>query len=164
MSWAIPAIALAVCMGVVPTARSQQLEPRAYANSPTGMIFTLAGYGYSGGDVVLEASAPLEDGELTSNSLVLAFARSLRFWGDGGKTWKRWTYELVTGATFYTDNDEFLVTSTRAQDRYSPRKGTSFAVLVGARGPRSTAHTTPGAPRLWTERSTTTGNRIRDSV
>lgn len=211
MSWAIPAIALAVCVSVVPAARSQQLEPRAYANSPTGMTFALAGYGYSDGDVVLEGSAPLEDGKITSNSLVLAFARSLSLFGDGGKidvvvpyawtlgtatfagepqrrdvdgfgdptarltwnfvgapaltlpeyrhyqpdwivgasfnvgmplgqydadkllniglnrwsfkpelgvskTWERWTYELVTGVTFYTDNDEFLVDSTREQD------------------------------------------------
>jgi hypothetical protein len=32
------------------------------------------------------------------------------------KTWRRWTFELAAGATFYTDNDEFLGTSTREQE------------------------------------------------
>jgi hypothetical protein len=32
------------------------------------------------------------------------------------KPWRRWTFELATAATFYTDNNEFLGSSTRAQE------------------------------------------------
>lgn len=32
------------------------------------------------------------------------------------KPWRRWLFELAAGATFYTDNEEFLVASTREQD------------------------------------------------
>jgi len=32
------------------------------------------------------------------------------------KPWRRWTFELAAGATFYTDNDEFLGNSTREQE------------------------------------------------
>ena len=32
------------------------------------------------------------------------------------KAWRRWTFELAGGATFYTDNDEFFGNSTREQE------------------------------------------------
>jgi len=32
------------------------------------------------------------------------------------KPWRRWTFELAAGATFYTDNDEFLGALTREQE------------------------------------------------
>lgn len=183
--------------------RSQELEPRAYSNIPIGMNFALVGYGYTEGNVLVDASIPLEDAEITAHSLVVAYARSLNLLGDSGKIdviipygwasgsatfagqphdrevngfadpalrltwnfigapaltlqefrdhesdwivgasfrvgmplgqyeddkllnlglnrwsfkpelgvskpWRRWTFELASGATFYTDNDDFL--------------------------------------------------------
>jgi len=32
------------------------------------------------------------------------------------KPWRRWTFELAAGATFYTDNEEFLGSLTREQE------------------------------------------------
>jgi len=67
------------------SALAQQLEPRAYVNTPTGLNFVILGYGYSQGAVVTDASVPLEDAELRVHGIVLAYARSLDLWGRSGK-------------------------------------------------------------------------------
>jgi hypothetical protein len=36
------------------TARAQDLEPRAYSNSPIGLNFVIAGYGYASGTVLTD--------------------------------------------------------------------------------------------------------------
>jgi hypothetical protein len=64
---------------------AQDLEPRAYANTPVGMNFLLAGYTYTQGDVSFESSLPIEDADLTIHSTFLAYARSLDVLGRAGK-------------------------------------------------------------------------------
>jgi hypothetical protein len=49
------------------------------------MDFFLSGYGFSDGDVLLEASSPIEGAEITAHNLVLAYARSLKLGSDAGK-------------------------------------------------------------------------------
>jgi len=56
--------------------RSQQLEPRAYAPNPVGVNFAGLIYGRSEGDVVFNASLPLEDVEATVSSATLAYGRT----------------------------------------------------------------------------------------
>ncbi len=41
--------------------RAQDLEPRAYSNSPTGLNFVIAGYGYAEGSVLTDPSLPLDN-------------------------------------------------------------------------------------------------------
>jgi hypothetical protein len=53
--------ALLVCAA---SARAQNLEPRAYANTPIGMSFAIAGYAYSNGDVATDASLPLANAKV----------------------------------------------------------------------------------------------------
>ena len=67
------------------TAEAQDLEPRAYSNTPVGMNFLILGYGYTQGDVAFDASSPIKDAELTVNGAVLAYARSLDVWDRNGK-------------------------------------------------------------------------------
>ena len=67
------------------TAEAQDLEPRAYSNTPVGMNFLILGYGYTQGDVAFDTSSPIKDAELTVNGAVLAYARSLDVWGRNGK-------------------------------------------------------------------------------
>src|SRR6187455_2366410 len=40
---------------------AQDLEPRAYSNSPTGLNFVIVGYGYAEGSVLTDPSLPLEN-------------------------------------------------------------------------------------------------------
>lgn len=74
-------------VAVVPTrgADGQELEPRSYVNTPVGLNFVLAGYGYTKGSVVFSGSAPIKDAEVHTHSGVLAYVRSLDVWGRSGK-------------------------------------------------------------------------------
>ena len=47
-------LAAAFLAATVSAARAQDLEPRAYANTPVGLNFVIAGYGYSEGGVVTD--------------------------------------------------------------------------------------------------------------
>jgi hypothetical protein len=71
--------------GLAAAAEAQDLEPRAYANTPVGLNFVLAGYSYTQGDVALDASVPIKDAELTVHNAFLAYARSLDVFGRAGK-------------------------------------------------------------------------------
>lgn len=209
--WAWTAFTMCALAALNSPAHAQDLEPRAYANTPTGLNFLLAGYWYSRGSVVTDPSIPLKNAEVEAHGAVLAYARALDVWGLSGKfdvvlpyawtrgtaefkgqprerevsgpgdprvrfsvnfygaaalsleqfqgykqdliigaslqvsvplgqydsdkllnigtnrwsmkpelgiskAWGRWTFELIPGVTFYTDNDDFLGGKTRKQD------------------------------------------------
>jgi hypothetical protein len=80
--WLISALAL-VTVGV--EAHAQDLEPRAYANTPVGLNFLIGGYVYSKGTVGTDPSVPLTDTEVKLNSAVAAYVRTLDLWGRSGK-------------------------------------------------------------------------------
>ena len=64
---------------------AQALEPRSYANTPVGINFLLLGYGYTEGDVGVDASIPIKDVKVNVHTGLLAYARSLDVWGLSGK-------------------------------------------------------------------------------
>lgn len=66
-------------------AHGQDLEPRAFANTPVGLNFLIGGYAYSSGTVGTDPSVPITDTEVTLNSAVLAYVRTLDLWGKSGK-------------------------------------------------------------------------------
>lgn len=70
---------------MAPSAAAQDLEPRTYSNTPVGLNFLVAGYGYATGDVLVDASAPLERASVQSHAAVLAYVRALDVWGSSGK-------------------------------------------------------------------------------
>jgi hypothetical protein len=45
---------------------AQDLEPRAYGNTPVGLNFLIAGYSYSEGGLSTNPALPLEDADLRS--------------------------------------------------------------------------------------------------
>ncbi|MCU0598204.1 MAG: hypothetical protein MUE70_02970 [Desulfobacterales bacterium] len=69
----------------VVTAHAGEIEPRAYVNTPVGINFLLAGYAYSDGGLSTSGSLPIEDAELTMNTCITAYARTLDVWGKSGK-------------------------------------------------------------------------------
>jgi len=79
--------ALVAATIVVPgrSVHGQALEPRSYANTPVGINFLLLGYGYTEGDVALDASIPIKDVKVHVHAGLLAYARSLDVWGLSGK-------------------------------------------------------------------------------
>ena len=66
-------------------ARAQDLEPRAYGNTPVGLNFLIAGYAYSQGGLSTDPALPIQDAQLQIHSAILAYARSLDVWGRAGK-------------------------------------------------------------------------------
>ena len=67
------------------TAYAQELEPRAFANTPVGLNFLIGAYAYSKGTVGTDPSVPLTDTEVKLNSAVVAYVRTLDLWGRSGK-------------------------------------------------------------------------------
>ena len=66
-------------------ALSQELEPRAYTNLPTGLNFLAVGYAKSQGGLSTDPSLPVEEAHLKVNTALLAYVRSLDLWGRSGK-------------------------------------------------------------------------------
>jgi hypothetical protein len=75
---------LALLFGAA-SASAQQLEPRSYTNTPVGLNFLLAGYGYTEGNLSLDPSVPIDDAQLRTNSAVLGYSHSLGISGLSGK-------------------------------------------------------------------------------
>lgn len=80
----VAALSAVAALGA-PGACAQELEPRAYSNTPTGLNFLLAGYGYTEGNLSFDPSVPIEDADLRTNSAVVAWARSLGVRGRSAK-------------------------------------------------------------------------------
>jgi hypothetical protein len=83
IKWLRPAIFM-ILIAAMP-AHAGDIEPRAYVNTPVGINFLLAGYVYSDGGLSTTGSSPLKDAEVTMNTALLAYARSLDVWGKSGK-------------------------------------------------------------------------------
>jgi hypothetical protein len=66
-------------------AEAGEIEPRAYVNTPVGVNFLLGGYVYTDGGLATSGSSPLKDAELTMDTGLLAYARSLAVWGKSAK-------------------------------------------------------------------------------
>lgn len=67
------------------SARAQDLEPRAYANTPVGMNFLVAGYAYTSGDVLTDPTLPLADAKVAAHATILAYARAFALLGQSAK-------------------------------------------------------------------------------
>ena len=65
--------------------RAQDLEPRAYSNSPVGLNFLIAGYGYAKGSVLTDPALPLDNVSNDAHVGIVAFARSLDVFGKSAK-------------------------------------------------------------------------------
>lgn len=60
---------------------AQELSPRAYWPAPTGTELALAGYAYSTGDVVTDASLPISGVDSRIHSAVLGYQQTLDLFG-----------------------------------------------------------------------------------
>jgi hypothetical protein len=73
-------ILIIVMLGVIVNTfnvHAQDLEPRAYANTPTGLNFLLIGYQYSEGALLFDPTLPVTDANAKVNMGLLAYVRSL---------------------------------------------------------------------------------------
>src|SRR5688572_10211394 len=60
---------------------AQDLEPRAYAASPTGLTFLVVGVGRSSGGVFVDPSLPVEDVQATVGALTVGAGTTFSLFG-----------------------------------------------------------------------------------
>jgi hypothetical protein len=72
-------------VGITTHIRAQDLEPRAYSNSPIGLNFILAGFGHTTGSVLTDPALPVENVSVESDFGLFAFATTLDVFGQSGK-------------------------------------------------------------------------------
>src|SRR4051794_2249146 len=53
--------------------KAQEMEPRAYSRAPVGTNFVTVSYAYQTGDVLTDASLPLQDVKVKLNSATTAY-------------------------------------------------------------------------------------------
>lgn len=94
---AVAAMAVSALVATEARVSAQDLEPRSYVNTPVGVNFLIAGYGYSEGNMTFDPAVPLENANLRANAAVLAYARSLDVFGMSGKIDAIVPYAWVSG-------------------------------------------------------------------
>ena len=72
-------------LGAAAPVRAQSLDPRFFVNTPVGMNFVVAGYGYTWGNVSFDPSVPIKNAHVTAHGPLLGYARAFNFWGLSGK-------------------------------------------------------------------------------
>ena len=82
-------------------ARAQDNEPRAYSNAPVGVNFFIAGYAFTDGGLAIDPSLPVRDPQLQTNSIVVAYARTLDLWGKSAKVDAILPYMWMSGTALY---------------------------------------------------------------
>ena len=84
------------------TLHAQDLEPRAYSNSPTGLSFLIAGYVYAKGTVLPDPSLPVDNAHYESHTELLAYATTLNVFGKSAKL------DAIVPFTSLSGNADFL--------------------------------------------------------
>jgi hypothetical protein len=76
-----PAVLAAVLVAAAVPAFAQEMEPRAYAPSPTGMSFAIASITQSSGGVAVDPTLPLENVDATLNAVSLGYMQTFGLLG-----------------------------------------------------------------------------------
>ena len=97
---------------------AQELEPRAYSNTPVGLNFLIVGYGYAEGGVGTDPSVPIQNAKLRVHGPVLAYARSMDVWGRSGKFDVILPYSRLSGTADVAGEARARETSGLADPRF----------------------------------------------
>jgi len=112
---------------ILAVAQAQDLEPRAYANTPIGLNFLIVGYSYSQGGLSTDPSIPLRNAKLQTNSSVFAYARSLDVFGLSGK------FDVILPTSWLSGSAQFAGQSVdRATSGFGDPKFRFSVNLYGA--------------------------------
>lgn len=95
---AILALLSALCASGV---AAQDLEPRAYSNTPIGLNFLLGAYTYTEGGVAVDPTVPLTNAQLDVKGASLAYAHSLGILGKSAK------FDIVLPYAWLSGNAEY---------------------------------------------------------
>ena len=84
MKWRVGTLLLAT-LALRSQASAQDLEPRAYSNSPTGLNFAVASYAYSTGSIQTDPALPVDNLTVETHTALLALATTLNVLGKSAK-------------------------------------------------------------------------------
>jgi hypothetical protein len=131
-------LALAALVSATPLA-AQELEPRALQNAPIGVNFAVLASGYSRGNLLFDATLPLEDVQADVWSAAVGFVRAINVFGMSGRVGA--VVPFVTG--HWTGTVAGIDTSTSRTGMADPRVtlavnflGAPALTLTGMRGYR----------------------------
>lgn len=85
--------------------RAQDLEPRAYANVPTGLNVLALTYSWSQGNVITDAGAPIQDLSITGYAPAALYVRTLNVFGRLGKFRALLPFAHLTGDAVVAGKD-----------------------------------------------------------
>ncbi len=105
-------VVLLVILAVSAHSHAQELAPRAYWPAPTGTNVAVVGYQHSQGDVLVDASAPIEGAEATLDFLSVTYQRTFGLWGRTASI--QVNYPFVNGKAEAMVNGEFRERSISA--------------------------------------------------
>jgi len=87
-------LCLSLCSTVI---FAQELEPRSYSVIPKGFNVGVIGYTLSHGNVIADATSPIDELVLTSSILVVGYARTFGFFNKLGRIQMLLPYTFING-------------------------------------------------------------------
>lgn len=109
---------LAVSLAASFSVKGQDLEPRTYANTPVGLNFLIAGYGYTAGGVATDPALPIENTQIELHAGVLAYARAIDVYGKSAKFDVAVPYASLQGTSTVIGEDRSREVSGLADPRF----------------------------------------------
>ena len=94
-------IVVLAAMAATYGAAAQDLEPRAYSNTPVGLNFLVAGYSYTSGGATPDPTVPITNADIRIDGATLAYARAIDLWGKSGK------FDIVVPYAWLSGSAEF---------------------------------------------------------
>ena len=79
----LPAALTVVALASV--AQAQDIEPRAFANTPVGVNFLVGCYAFTRGSLSFDPAVPVTNAHFQTSNIALAYARSFALWGMSAK-------------------------------------------------------------------------------
>lgn len=117
----------ALLLAAAGKAGAQEIEPRAYSNAPVGVNFVVVGTAWTRGGLAFDSSVPIENEDLRTTSLVLAYARSLALGGRSAK------FDAIVPYTWLDGTADYLGVPTERRVDGFGRPALRFSVnLYGA--------------------------------
>jgi hypothetical protein len=80
------------------TVYAQDIEPRAYSNTPVGVNFLMVGYAHTRGGLSFDPALPVTNVNLNTDSGLLTYTRALDLWGKSGKIDAVIPYTFLSGS------------------------------------------------------------------
>lgn len=93
------------------SAKSQEIEPRAYSNLPEGSNFAVLNYSFTNGNIISDPAAPIKELELSANNIVSGYMRTFSLFGKLARVQLTIPYTFLSGTAKLAGKD---TTGTRA--------------------------------------------------